>query len=1139
VRTRALAVTAAAGLIAGTLATATAATAAPPGQAPGLPPAAAASPTPVHEDGRYIVLLDDLPTAAYDGRIAGFGATKPGVGEQFDALSAAAQRYDDRLEQRQDDVLADAGVPESDVSADFTTVTNGVAVQLTGAEAVRLAKDPDVLSVTKDELLQPTTSESPDLLGLTGEDGLWAALGGVGSEGAGSDTVIGVIDSGIWPESRSFRAFEDDPATRAQTADRLGFTGVCDAGDDDTFADACNNKLIGARYYAEGFGARNVADSEYLSPRDSSGHGTHTASTAAGRFTEDVESEGRQYGSVSGMAPGARIAAYKACWNGQPDVGSGCAASDLVSAVNAAVADGVDAINYSIGGGSESAYTDPVEIAFLNAAIANVFVATSAGNSGPGASTLDHPSPWLTTVAASTHTILESTLELGDGQTFIGASQTAGIGQTPTVLAVESAAEGVDPADAQQCFPDSLDPEVVTGKVVVCDRGVFARVEKSINVRDAGGVGLVLVNPEESSVNADNHVIPSIHLDVDAYDPVYAYVRDNAAATAAILAGVAEGSDTQVPEVGAFSSRGPSTRADGDILKPDISAPGVDVLAAVSPPGSYGRDYDFMSGTSMSAPHIAGLSLLLREQHPDWTPMEIKSAMMTTADDHVSTTDVFEQGAGFVDPPEFGDPGLVYPSDIDDWTDFLLGQGVDVGYSGAQPTDASDLNQASIAIGELAGEQTVRRTVRNVGGNVALYHAEVSGMEGIDVSVRPEQLAVAAGSTASFDVTFSYDGAPFGQAAQGSLTWVSGNTEVRSPMVVNPVSVSAPTDVEGAGSEGSLTYDVTSGATATIDLSANGLTPGTEEAGTLRPGEVALTPEGNRSTAVYRYEVPEGTTLARFDLDALDDSHDFDLYVVNPEFDAIVGLSASGAADERVDLLDPEPGNYYVLVGAFSTTGGRPGDFVLTSYAVQGPEGNMAVDPASVDAQRGKTFPVTVSWTGLEPRPYLGWVGYSGSEQPTVVSIDGAGEGGTDPGPGPPDDPEPAAVELTATAPETVRANRRFESEVRVVNPGETDLGTADWMLTLDGAQDLAPRDVRVDLLTDDGRERVGLRRGEGGVLTGTVAAGVAVPAGADLVFELRMRVRPAGELTITHHLVGEQVDATATSTVDVVKRGA
>lgn len=947
------------------------------------------SPSPVFKNGRYVVLLQQAPTAAYDGGLTGYAATGPADGKKFDADSRAARRYDGLLDRRQERIIARADISASAVSARFTTVTNGFTADLRAKQAAALSKDPAVLAVTPDELRKPTTNKSPRYLGLRGPNGLWKQLGKKGTDGAGSSTVIGVVDSGIWPESRSFRSFNKGDS-RAATADSLGYTGDCDPGDDGSFAGACNNKLIGGRYYVDGFGAGNVADFEYLSPRDAGGHGTHTASTSAGRYVKNPKSEGTRYTSISGMAPAARLAPYKVCWDAAPGASGGCFTSDSVAAINDAVADGVDAINYSISG-SQDSYIDPVEIAFLNAAAANVFVAASSGNSGPDASTTAHPSPWITTVAASTHKILESTVELGNGDRYVGASLTEGLPQTSAVLAVDSAADGSAAADAQLCTPGSLDPAALQDKIVVCDRGVIARVDKSFAVDQAGGAGMILINPPgEEGVNADNHFVPTVHLETPAYDPIYAYVGGNPDATAAILAGVAEGSDTQVPEVAAFSSRGPSLAGGGDVLKPDISAPGVDVLASVVPTdANYGRKYDFYSGTSMSSPHIAGLGLLLRDLHPAWTPMEIKSAMMSTAFDHATTTSAFEQGAGFVNPREFGEPGLVYDADVDDWADFLLGQGVDIGYPGARALDASQLNQPSIAVNELAGKERVRRTVTNVSDETLYLRPTVSGLDGIDVDVRPRQLMVSPGAKATYKVTFSHAGAPFGEYAQGHLTWKSRDFEVRSPMVVNPVSVAAPAEVSGTGTDGSLTYDITAGADATIDLTVNGLSKGVVEEGTLAPGALTLNPAGNASTAVSRFQVDAGTSLARFDLDAADDADDFDLFVVNEAFTAFAGQSATGSADERVDLIDPEPGNYYVFVNAFATSDGQPGEYTLTNYAVgTGPAGNMTVDPQSIDAQLGETYPVTLDWAGLDPAPYLGWVGYSGSEQPTIVSID-------------------------------------------------------------------------------------------------------------------------------------------------------
>ncbi len=503
--------------------------------------------------------------------------------------------------------------------------------------------------------------------------------------------------------------------------------------------------------------------------------------------------DGVNYGTISGMAPAAKVAAYKVCW--ESETGGGCAGTDSTAAIDAAVADGVNVINFSISGILDD-FLDPVELAFLNAAAAGVFVAASAGNNGSSPRTVAHPSPWITTVAASTHTINEATVKLRNGKRFVGASVAQeGVPFSDTVLARDSARRGADKAEARLCLANTLAPNEVKGTIVVCDRGVIARVDKSREVQRAGGVGMILVNPTPNSLNADAHFVPTVHLPHTAYKDVYRYVKKARDPRSRILADRNAGSKTKIPEVAEFSSRGPSIAAGGDLLKPDISAPGVDVVAAVAPEGNLGRDYDFYSGTSMSSPHIAGLSALIMEAHPRWSPMMIKSAMMTTAYDHATTKGPFAQGAGFVKPREFLDPGLTYDSDYDDWVDFLAGQGVVFG-NGEPVSDtklrASNLNLASIAIGDLAGKERVRRTVRNVGGEPATYKASVEGLEGIDVKVVPDTLTLKRRARADYRVVFTREDAPFRKYAKGHLTWSDGQHEVHTPIVVKPRRPSGP-----------------------------------------------------------------------------------------------------------------------------------------------------------------------------------------------------------------------------------------------------------------------------------------------------------------------------------------------------------
>ena len=386
------------------------------------PASAAAAPPDTSagfRDGKYIVTFLDAPVVEYDGYVDGYAATAPRAGRKLNAHSNAADRWSRRLVRIHDRALARVGGQKI---YDYTVTNNGVAAQLTAKQAADLAKDPAVVAVQPDELAKPDTTLSPHFLGLDAGNGLWSQLGGPTKAGAG--IVVGVIDSGIWPESAAFAGGTGIPVPS-------DWHGGCATGEQFT-ASLCNDKLIGARFYYSGFGKNNVATADFLSPRDGSGHGSHTSSTAAGNYGTAISIDGNPIGTGSGMAPGAKVAMYKVCWEGKA-VPAGCSTSDSVAALNDAVADGVDVLNYSIGSTSESSVFDPVEMAFRGAQNAGVFVASSAGNSGPGTSTLDHPSPWLTTVAAATFRRAFQAVELGNGARYIGASTTLPL-STPAPL---------------------------------------------------------------------------------------------------------------------------------------------------------------------------------------------------------------------------------------------------------------------------------------------------------------------------------------------------------------------------------------------------------------------------------------------------------------------------------------------------------------------------------------------------------------------------------------------------------------------------------------------------------------------------------------------------------------------------------
>lgn len=954
----------------------------------GAQPAGAPANDRAYAAGRYLVTFADEPVAGYDGYQPGFAATRPQPGRKLDPDAPAVRRWQQRLEAAHDEALARVGATKI---YDYTIASNGVAVELTAKQAADLAATPGVVALHQDALDQPATTVTPEYLGLSGAGGLWSQLGG--NAMAGQGIVVGVIDTGIWPESRAFAGGTGIPVPS-------DWRGSCATGEQFTKAH-CNDKLVGARYYLAGFGRSYIATEDYLSPRDGNGHGSHTASTAAGNLVAGVAIDGKAFedGTAAGMAPGAKVAAYKVCWEGKPGIGPGCFTSDSVAAINDAVRDGVDVLNYSIGGSSESDVLDPVAQAFRGASNAGIYVANSAGNSGPGTSTLDHPAPWVTTVAAATVRRSYQAVELGDGARYVGASTTPPLTvATPLVTSVSVKAAGATEADARLCVAGTLDPTKAVGKVVQCDRGVVDRIEKSFEVQRVGGVGMVMTNTSTNSLNGDYHPIPSVHVDEVARGAIFAYLTAaGAAATAKIVPLTAQeaASAPQVPEIAAFSSRGPSTTTDGDILKPDIAAPGVDILAAVAPPFHHGRDWDLLSGTSMASPHIAGLGALLKAAHPTWLPSEIKSALMTTTRDTVSSAgDPFAQGAGFVNPTPAADPGLVYPTTPNEYRSYLVGLGLAFAppYDTLAPVSASDLNSASIAVGKLAGTETVTRRVKNVDDAPARYTAEVD-VPGIDVEVTPRRFTLAPGAEQTFTVTFTLEDAtiaPLGEWAIGTLVWSGGGHTVRSPIAVEPVAVSAPTEVHGeASATGSESFDVVLGSEQPLTMSVAGLVGVAPTVDTVTTGEFDINdPAADADTKHYQVVVAAGTAAARFSLDAHDDTADLDLFLyLDGEF---LDLSASGAADEQLTLLAPAAGTYDVYVNGFSTPGGST-TYGLANFVVAPTDaGNLTLSPNPVPppANLGEPSTVTATWAGLDPtHRYFGVVSYAGADVVTFVSI--------------------------------------------------------------------------------------------------------------------------------------------------------
>jgi subtilisin family serine protease len=945
----------------------------------------------------YIVRLAEAPVVAYEGRIAGYKATKPAKGTKIDPSSTAVVRYAGYLDSRHDAVLAKTG---GDKVYDYRYSFNGFAARMTKADAARAEANPSVLSVEKAQEVTMDTATTPAFLGLTksaAEGGLWAK--GI----KGENVVIGIIDSGIWPESKSFT--DRDSNGKLVYQQIRGLHIKCSSAeivtDGSWDSSLCNRKLVGAQFFCESRGCDGVLEHEFLSPRDYNGHGTHTASTAGGNQAVPTTGAAALFGSVNGIAPRARISAYKVCWDNGAG-GCGANTGDSVAAIDQSVADGVDVLNYSISG-TQTNYLDAVEVAYLFAADAGVFVATSAGNSGPTASTVAHISPWLASVAAGTHNRSGvGTVTLGNGATYTGASLTPGVGPAPFVYAGDVKTADAAVGDAQLCFPGTLDPAKVTGKIVLCDRGVSARVEKSAVVRDAGGVGMILRNLVPSSLNADLHSIPTVHVDEIAGAAIKSYIDSAGATATATISQATVVLNAPAPDVAAFSSRGPSMAGGGDILKPDFMLPGVDILAAVAPPGNAGKDFDIYSGTSMSSPHVAGVGALLTQAHPNWSPAAMRSAMATTADttSRPGLIQPFNVGSGHVRPNAMVDPGLVYDAGFSDYLAFLKGQGLCCASSASIPAlDASDLNQPSLAVGDLAGVQTLTRRVTNVGGSAATYTATVAAPAGFTVST-PAPLTLAAGETKSFSVTITRTDAPLNTYRFGSLTWSDGTHSVRSPIVIRPVAIAAPAELTLSGTSGATSFGIKTGYDGPLAYAARGLIPSQVFSGTVPDDPTnnfnTANPAGNQGIVTHDIVVPAGTSVFRismFDAET-DGDDDIDLYLYRVNADSsltLVGASGGGTSAEQIQLANPTAATYRLFVHGWETDG-PDANYSLHSWTLGTADaGNMTVTGPAV-ATIGGTGTVNLSWTGLEAgKRYLGQIQYNEgatTHGTTIVRVD-------------------------------------------------------------------------------------------------------------------------------------------------------
>ncbi|XP_068659976.1 subtilisin-like protease SBT1.8 [Aristolochia californica] len=690
----------------------------------------------------------------------------------------------------------------------YDSAFHGFAVSLEPEQADALSQSDAVLGIYEEAVYHLHTTRTPLFLGLDSESGQAQAL-----NQASEDVIVGVLDTGVWPESQSFNdlGMLDIPPR---------WRGECETGIDFS-PKSCNKKLIGARSFSKGYRMATVYKGEKPkendSPRDVDGHGTHTASTAAGSHAANASLLGYAAGTARGMAPRARVAAYKVCWT------SGCYGSDILAGMDSAIADGVDVLSLSLGGGSAPYYRDTIAIGAFSAIARGIFVACSAGNSGPERATLANTAPWIATVGAGTlDRNFPAYAVLGNSKKYVGVSLYSGkgMGSVQAPIFYKPSKNPLRNNSSNLCLPGSLDKRVATGKVVLCDRGINARVEKGAVVKEAGGVGMILANTAASGEElvADSHLLPAVLVGRKVGDEIRKYVRSVRNPTAVLSFGGTVLNVRPSPVVAAFSSRGPNT-VSLEILKPDMIAPGVNILAswseAVGPTGlvkdKRKTKFNVMSGTSMSCPHISGVAALLKAAHPGWSPSAIKSALMTTSynlDNKKSPlrdagngalSTPFGHGAGHVDPQKALSPGLVYDLSTEDYIRFLCSLNYKLDHVQAvvkssnvscsrrlSMSNPGNLNYPSFSVLFQETKRVVKygRELTNVGPAGSVYDASFGGSPNVGLKIKPRKLDFKeAGQKLRYSVTFVSDkGVRPLTTDFGWIMWTDHQHQVRSPV---------------------------------------------------------------------------------------------------------------------------------------------------------------------------------------------------------------------------------------------------------------------------------------------------------------------------------------------------------------------
>jgi len=926
------------------------------------------------EPGIYIIQLSDAPLATYRGGVLDLEPTSPSItGEaKLNVESEASQAYRSYLATRQSTVLdritQQAGRSVEPIHV-YDVAYNGMALWLSPDEAAQVAAMPGVARVIRsfDRYIQ--TDTTPEFLNAVG---IWdgtntGSLSGTRGEGM----VIGILDTGINMGNPSFAAVAADGYTHTNPLGDGVYAGWCDPSHPSYDAGlACNAKLIGVYSYP----------SSGNDPIDDNSHGSHTASTAAGNLVYDVSYGGYTFDQISGMAPRANIIAYDVC------AGSGCPIDSILAGIDDAIADGVDVINYSIGGGPQSPWGDPDSEAFLNARDAGIFVATSAGNDGPDAGTVGSPgnAPWVTTVAnTSIARVLAHTLDVTGPGTVPGTLQglAAVSGEGPSITSDIAApivyAGAVDASNVEAC--SAFPANAFSGSIALVQRGDCTFATKVTNAYNAGAVAVVVYShvggPPPAMGGLAGTLIPSVALDQTDGEAVRDWILAQANPTAQINASQSRIVNADWADVmAAGSSRGPNVI--DDYIKPDIAAPGTNVFAAYA---GAADAYGMMSGTSMASPHVAGAGALLAALYPDWTPAEIQSALMMTShtdglvkEDATTPADPFDVGAGRLDLTGAALAGLV----LDETT---------ANYLAADPASGGDptaLNTASLASGACLSECSWERTFRNPTNQPMTWAVTSEGDVPLVASPQTFSVGPDATQTVVFTATVSSLTAGAWYVGQVILTPDGAPDGVlHLPVTVKPTTGILPSlfEINTRRDAGSQRFtDLQAIEITDLATQVHGLVPATLIQEALIEDPTYDDPfDGPDGTFYQVVDVPAGALRLVAEIIA-SEAPDLDLFVGRgntPSEASLVCTSATASWDERCNIANPEAGNWWILVQNWQGSSSQPDALTLAMAVVPADDAdNMTIDgPTSVPAMA--PFDLTILWDAPDMTAGDRWYG--------------------------------------------------------------------------------------------------------------------------------------------------------------------